>query len=118
MFFCLEKWSIKVTDRRSVALTKPAGDDKSSASKSSAPEVSTPPDVQPGEDVSRNTAFFLFLLWIVGNIYLFYDLTFNQEVGIGSWILGMVFGNIILMLILGAIGQFITWLTNPPEPPE
>lgn len=115
-----EKSSIRITDRRSVELTKSAAsDDKSAASKSSAPpEVSTPPEVQSGEAISPNTAFVLFLLWIAGNIYLFYDLTFNQEVGVGSWILGMVFGNIIFMLILGVIGQFITWVINLLKQPE
>lgn len=114
-----EKSSIKIIDRRSAGTTKPAGDDKSATSKSSVSAgVPTPTVNPPDENISPNMAFALFLLWIIGNIYLFYDLTFKQDVGIGSWILGMVFGNIIIFIILGIIAQFISWLINLPNPPE
>lgn len=115
-----EKSGIKITDRRSAVLTKSAADDgKSAESKSSAPpEVSTAPGIQMDKTISPNMAFVLFLLLIAGNVYLVYDFAFRQEIGIGSWLLGMVFGNVILFIVLGIIAQFITWITNLSKPPE
>lgn len=113
-----EKSGIKITDRRSGALTKSAGDDKSAASKSSAsPTVSTSLDVQPRGSIPQNAAIVLCLLWIAGNIYLIYDSTLTQKIGAGSWIWGIVTGNIILLVVLSVIAH-LSGLANPPKPPE
>jgi len=57
-----EKSSIKIVDRRSGALTKPAGDGKSAALESSAsPEVLTPPDNTPDKTVSEPYSRLKFL---------------------------------------------------------
>lgn len=103
------KPTVKVADRRPVSATTKPAEAKPVASKTPAP----PPVVQSTGGIVIDVISWLALLG--GNVYLLYDYIAIRSLGSGSVLLGMVFGNLILLIIIGTLSWVLKWLLNPPD---
>ena len=119
-----ETLGFKVIDRRSSSVIKPS-EIKPVVTKTSDPPLPSPdgkhfakgttevqPSATPGGAI---TDAILWLVMIGFNIYFLYDFIVNQKLGIGSLILGMIFGNLILLVVIGVVLEFLKWLISPPN---
>ena len=109
--------SFELIDRRSSTLSKSAESGKTiTPATSEPPTSSTPTDAKPG--ATPGAAIVNLLGWlavIVFNIYIINDLWFVQKLSLAWFIIGMIYTNLIGLVILGGIIEFIKWLISPAD---